>query len=80
MKLADFPEVSQASPEEKIEFVNEILSSIGHPTLGEEFAGDDEVSDEVKSELDQRWAAYEKDPSRALSLDEVERRLKAKYG
>lgn len=80
MKLEDYPEVLRASPEEKIEFVNAILTSLGRPKLGDDFTAEGELSDKIKSTLDERWAAYENDPSRALGLEEVERRLTAKYG
>jgi putative addiction module component (TIGR02574 family) len=38
------------------------------------------VSDAEKKELDSRWARFERDPSRALTLEQFRALVKAKRG
>jgi putative addiction module component (TIGR02574 family) len=69
MKLSDLPEVQALAPEEKLQLVEE---------LWQEIAGDLErlgVTPLEKEILDQRWAAFLRDPSSALDLDQFKRRV-----
>lgn len=79
MKLADLPQLANASVQDKMELVNDLLLSMGYLPYEDELM-DDELSDEIKGELDRRWAEYEKNPEIGLTLEEVERRLEEKYG
>lgn len=38
------------------------------------------VSETEKRELDSRWARFERDPSRALTLEQFDALIKARYG
>jgi putative addiction module component (TIGR02574 family) len=74
MKLADFPNVAGLTPNQKLELVDELWLSI---------AGDLEVSDVSDVEkrlLDERWAAYEKDPSSTLTVEQLKAKLAPKFG
>jgi putative addiction module component (TIGR02574 family) len=68
-------EIMKLSPAERIQLVEDIWDSI---------AADPDnlppLSDDQKAEIDRRLAEHEKDPSTALSWDEVKARLWAKYG
>ena len=71
MKLADFPDVQDLPLRQKLELVDELWLSMS-PELNSL-----EVSQEEKELLDERWAAFLKDPESALTLDEFQRRMKA---
>ena len=65
----------QALPvSEKLMLVEVLWQSIGESSdeLG--------VSDAEKKELDSRWARFERDPSRALTLEQFRALVKAKRG
>jgi putative addiction module component (TIGR02574 family) len=65
----------QALPvSEKLMLVELLWQSIGESSdeLG--------VSDAEKKELDSRWARFERDPSRALTLEQFRALVKAKRG
>jgi putative addiction module component (TIGR02574 family) len=68
-------EILKLSPAERIQLVEDIWDSI---------AADPDamppLTDEQKAEIDRRLAEHEKDPSTALSWDEVRAKLWAKYG
>jgi putative addiction module component (TIGR02574 family) len=59
---------------EKLMLVELLWQSIGESSdeLG--------VSDAEKKELDSRWARFERDPSRALTLEQFRALVKAKRG
>ena len=71
MKLADLPEVRALSTREKLQLVDELWEDVGR--------GLDslEVSREEREVLDERWAAFLRDPSRALTLEEFKERVNA---
>lgn len=71
MKLADFPEVQDLPIRQKLQLVDELWLSM-LPELDSL-----EVSREEKDLLDERWAAFLRDPESALTLDEFQRRMKA---
>ncbi|MFM2166313.1 MAG: putative addiction module component, partial [Verrucomicrobiota bacterium] len=63
----------QALPvSEKLMLVEVLWQSIGEST------DEPEVSDAEKRELDSRWARFERDPSRAMTLDQFDALLKAR--
>ncbi|WP_461783594.1 addiction module protein [Prosthecobacter sp.] len=65
----------QALPvSEKLMLVEVLWQSIGEST------DEPEVSDAEKRELDSRWARFERDPSRAMTLDQFDALLKARRG
>ena len=65
----------QALPvREKLMLVEFLWQSIGEST------DEPEVSDAEKRELDSRWARFERDPSRAMTLDQFDALLKARRG
>lgn len=72
MKFAEIPELQAASPEEKIELIDELWASIPRETLPS--------PQSHLRELDQRVAAVQKDPSRALTPEEARQRIRAKTG
>jgi putative addiction module component (TIGR02574 family) len=59
---------------EKLMLVEVLWQSIGQST------DEPEVSEAEKRELDSRWARFEKDPSRALTLEQFRALVKAKRG
>lgn len=69
MKLADFPEVRALSAQEKLQLVDELWLSVA-PQLGSMA-----VSQEEKDLLDSRWAAFLKDPSVALTLEQFQEKM-----
>jgi putative addiction module component (TIGR02574 family) len=70
MKLADFPEVRDLSMQHKLQLVDELWLSVGpHP-------GSLAVSEEEKDLLDARWAAFLKDPSSALTLEQFQKKMR----
>jgi putative addiction module component (TIGR02574 family) len=70
MKLADFPEVRALSAQEKLQLVDELWLSVA-PQLGSLA-----VSQEEKERLDGRWAAFLKDPSSALTLEQFQEKMR----
>ncbi len=65
----------QALPvSEKLLLVEVLWQSIGDSN------DEPEVSEAEKRELDTRWARFERDPSRALTLEQFDTLLKAKRG
>lgn len=72
MTLADFPQVQALPVREKLFMVEELWQSIGEST--EEL----EVSEAEKRELDSRWERFERDPSRALTLEQFDALMQAK--
>lgn len=69
MTLADFPQVRALPVREKLLIMDEIWASMA----GTE--NELEVTDAEKSELDERWMRFERDPSRALTLEEFQSRI-----
>jgi len=71
MRLADFPDVQDLPVRQKLELVDELWLSMA-PELDNL-----EVSEPEQELLDERWAAFLKDPGSAITLDEFQKRMKA---
>jgi len=71
MKLIDLPEVRALSAREKLELVDELWISLAPELEGLE------VSNQEKELLDERWAAFLKNPSSALTIEQFREKLKA---
>jgi putative addiction module component (TIGR02574 family) len=72
MKLADLPEVRALSAREKLQLMDDLWQEVAHEL------GSLEVTQEQKEILDQRWAAFLRDPNCALSLDQFSARVKTR--
>ena len=70
MALTDLPEVRALSAREKLQLVDELWRSVA-PELDSL-----EVSAEEKGMLDERWAAFLKNPAAALTLEQFKEKLK----
>jgi putative addiction module component (TIGR02574 family) len=70
MKLAGFPEVRALSAREKLELLDELWQDVAHDLDSRE------VPETEKDCLDQRWAAFLRDPAAALSLEQFKVRVK----
>ena len=74
MNPADVLKLQALPVSEKLLMVEVLWQSIGD-------ASDVlEVSEAEKRELDSRWARFERDPSRALTLEQFDALVKAKRG
>lgn len=71
MKLADIPELQALPIEDKLQRVEELWVDVARDldTL--------EVSSEQREVLDERWASFLRDPSRPLTIEQFQERLKA---
>jgi len=74
MTLADFPQMLALPAQEKLLIVEELWQSMG------DSCNELQVSHAEKKELDSRWARFERDPSRALTLEQFRALVKAKRG
>ncbi|GAA5136528.1 hypothetical protein GCM10023213_11710 [Prosthecobacter algae] len=72
MTLADFSQVRALPVREKLLLVDEIWESMM------DVESELEVLDAEKRELNARWERFEKDPLRALTLEEFQARINAK--
>jgi putative addiction module component (TIGR02574 family) len=72
MKLADFPQIQALTDDEKEELVDEILLSISQKT------DDEDLSPEVKEQLDSRWERYLANPESALTVEQFKEKLDAR--
>jgi putative addiction module component (TIGR02574 family) len=70
MKLADLPEVRALSAREKLELADELWQDAAHDLDSLE------VTPAEKKLLDERWAAYIRDPSSALTLEQFKAKVK----
>lgn len=71
MKLVDLPQVQALSTREKLQLVDELWKDVARDLDSLE------VTEEEKKVLDERWAAFLRDPSRALTLDQFKERIKS---
>ena len=71
MRLADLPEVRALSTHEKLQLLDELWQNVAHDLDSLE------VSETEQKLLDQRWAAFLRDPAAALSLEQFKERVKA---
>lgn len=74
MNSAELRKLQALPVSEKLMLVEVLWQSIGQST------DEPEVSEAEKRELDSRWARFEKDPSRALTLEQFRALVKAKRG
>ena len=74
MNPADLKKLQALPVSEKLMLVDVLWQSIG------ESSEEPEVSEAEKRELDSRWARFERDPSRALTLEQFDALMKAKRG
>jgi len=65
-------QVMQLPPEERLELAHDLLDSVPD----EDF----ELTDEQKAEIERRIAEHERDPSRAIPLEEFLARLRSRSG
>ena len=71
MKLADIPEVGTLAIAEKIQLLEELYQNIAQELDSME------VPQEHKTLLDDRWNAFLRDPSSALTLEQFKSKLNA---
>ena len=71
MRLADFPDVQDLPVRQKLELVDELWLSMTPESESLD------VSDYEKELLDQRWQDFLRDPKSALTLDELQQKMKA---
>ena len=74
MTPSDLSKLQALPVSEKLLLVEVLWQSIGDSN------DEPEVSEAEKRELDSRWARFERDPSRALTLEQFDTLLKAKRG
>jgi putative addiction module component (TIGR02574 family) len=73
MNKALLDELMQLTPAERLELAQELWDSVPDET------DDFELTPEQKTELDRRMAEHERDPSRAIPLEEFLSRLRARF-
>ena len=74
MNASDLSKLQALPVSEKLLLVDALWQSIG------ESMKEPTVSDAEKRELDSRWARFERDPSRALTLEQFDALIKARHG
>ena len=74
MTPSDLSKLQALPVSEKLLLVEVLWQSIGDSN------DEPEVSEAEKRELDSRWARFERDPSRALTLEQFDTLLKTKRG
>jgi putative addiction module component (TIGR02574 family) len=74
MDLADVLKLQALPVSEKLLMVEVLWQSMGDAN------NELEVSEEERWELDSRWARFERDPSRALTLEQFDALVKAQRG
>ena len=74
MKLTDLPEIQALSAREKLELADELWQDAAQDLESLE------VSASEKKLLDERWAAYLRDPSSALTLEQFKAKVKKRRG
>jgi len=70
MKLADLPQVRSLPAREKLELADELWQEAAHELESLE------VTPEERELLDERWAAYLRDPSLALTGEQFQAKVK----
>ncbi|MES2598888.1 MAG: addiction module protein [Verrucomicrobiota bacterium] len=78
MNAADLRKLQALPVSEKLMLVDALWQSIGE-SIGES-SDEPEVTEAEKRELDSRWSRFERDPSRALTLEQFDALMKAKRG
>ena len=72
MHLADFPQLKSATPQQKIELIDELWASIPPDAVP--------TPESHVSELNQRLGALSRDPAKALSPEEARSRIRQRTG
>jgi putative addiction module component (TIGR02574 family) len=70
MRLADLPDVRALPAREKLQLLDELWQDLAHDLDSLE------VSKTEKELLDQRWAAFLRDPASALTLEQFKEHVK----
>jgi putative addiction module component (TIGR02574 family) len=71
MKLADLPNIRALSAREKLQLLDELWQDVARDLDSLEISGAE------KELLDQRWAAFLRDPAAALTLEQFKQQVKA---
>ena len=71
MRLAGLPDVRALPAREKLQLLDELWQDVAHDLDSLD------LSDTERNLLDQRWAAFLRDPAAALSLKQFKERVKA---
>ncbi len=71
MTLSDLPQVRALSPREKLQLVDELWTDVAHDVDSLE------VTSEEKQLLNDRWKKFLENPSAALTLEELQKRVRA---
>jgi putative addiction module component (TIGR02574 family) len=66
--------------EEDKKILRDLIASAKFNDEVEIYEDEDEFTDEDIAEFDRRMAELEKDPSKAISLDDLKKEMKARYG
>jgi putative addiction module component (TIGR02574 family) len=74
VKLADLPQVRALSASEKLQLMDELWQDVARDLDNLEVSGDE------KRLLDERWAAFLRDPSAALTLEQIQKKVRALRG
>jgi putative addiction module component (TIGR02574 family) len=72
MATYNLDDILKLPPNERIQVAQAIWDSLD---TGDHEAAT-EIDDELRAELDRRWASYQANPGSRLSLEELDRRLK----
>jgi putative addiction module component (TIGR02574 family) len=72
MRLAEIPQLKSATPQQKIELIDELWASIPPESLP--------TPESHLTELQKRLAELEKNPEKALSPEEARARIRARTG
>ncbi len=72
MHLADFPQLKSATPQQKLEFIDELWASIPADAVA--------TPPSHLTELDRRITALQHDPKKALTPEEARARIRERTG
>ena len=72
MHIADFPQLRAATPQQKLELIDELWASIPPEAVP--------TSESHVAELDRRMDALGRDPAKALSPEEARNRIRQRTG
>jgi len=71
VKLADLPQIRALSAPEKLQLMDELWQDVTRDLDRLEVSGDE------KRLLEERWAAFLRDPSATLTLEQIREKVKA---
>ena len=72
MHLADFPQLKSATPQEKLDLIDELWASLPPEAVA--------TPKSHVTELDRRLSAVQHDPKKALSPEEARARIRQRTG